>query len=184
MRFSWYRRCWAYVWHLRMLREHKTPKAFCSKCVAGAVAPISRHPFGWWAQLWMGAASLFWNITEFGHVGVSHGASVDWEKVLTWVFARIGYFLRSALWTRIFCNNCYLFGTVHKLVRVAWVEDFQASLFLATLLFVCDSIWGIVQGTVKHKTRCQALKTSLQHYLDPFAKDISFFISVMGYLPA
>jgi len=37
---------------------------------------------------------------------------------------------------------------------------------------------------IKHKTQCLALKTILQHYLDTFAKDVSFFICVMGYLPA
>lgn len=64
------------------------------------------------------------------------------------------------------------------------MEDFQASLCLALLLFVCNSIQGVLEGIIKHKTQCHALKTTLQRYLDPFAKDISFFICVMGYLPA
>lgn len=84
----------------------------------------------------------------------------------------------------IFCNNRYLFGTIHKLVRVARMEDFQESLSLALLLFVCNSIQGIPEGIIKHKTWCHALKTTLQHYLNPFAEDVLFFVCVMGYLPA
>ena len=64
------------------------------------------------------------------------------------------------------------------------MEDFQASLFFALLLFVCNSIEGILEGIIKYKTWCHALKTNLQHYLDLFAKGVSLFICVMGYQPA
>lgn len=80
--------------------RHRVPRRFCSKFAA-------------WP---LGSAS-----------GASPGVSAGLEKGLAWVFASIGNFLRSALWTMIFCNNCYCLGMAHKLVRVARMEDFQAS---------------------------------------------------------
>lgn len=76
------------------------PRVFCSDSAAWLWCFISGS--GLWvmegtaqqlAQGCMGAACVG---EEFSH-GTSHGVSVGWEVVLTWVSGRIGYFLRSAL---------------------------------------------------------------------------------------
>lgn len=109
---------------------------------------------------------------------------------LAWKRAWLGFLLVQAISWGLLSEPWFSVITATALAwHTSWSEwlEWKISkplLCLALLLFVYNRIWGIFEGIIKHKTQCLALKTTLQHYLDPFAKDVSFFISVMGNLPA
>lgn len=109
---------------------------------------------------------------------------------LAWKRSWLGFLLVQAISWGLLSEPWFSVITATALAwRTNWSEwlEWKISkplLCLALLLFAYNRIWGIFEGIIKHKTQCLALKTTLQHYLDPFAKEVSFFISVMGYLPA
>ena len=145
-----------------------------------------------------------WSLGDSGHSSGAgsglHGCSLRWSRVQPWYkkwcVCGLGKGLDLGFWQyRLFSEVCSLNHdssviTATDLARFTnWSEwpEWKISrplLCLALLLFVYNSIWGISEGMIKKKTQCLALKTILQHYLDTFAKDVSFFICVMGYLPA